>query len=132
MCFYWNKQKVKLVFVPCVGVISILLTIFLTFFPRAVFCEEETKTQVKQQQRDPMIPFDMSIFDTAPKKAVVKRSPFKVQGMGRSDKEAYVIIGGKVYREGETKGEITVVKIGGTQVDILVNGSPETLLVKEK
>ncbi len=93
---------------------------------------QEVKTANKSS-RDPMVPIDMSIFETTPKKSITKRSPFKVQGIGRGSEEgAFVIIGGKVYREGETKGEITVVKITGTEVDILVNGSPETLAVKEK
>ena len=94
-----------------------------------MFAAEEAQ---KKSPRDPMIPVDTSIFEVVQRKVVAKRSPFKVQGVGRSEKESYVIIGGRVYQEGETKGEITVVKIGGAAVDILVNGSPETLSIKEK
>ena len=113
---------------------NILILIGFFFFltiPQRLYSQEENKGPAKGL-RDPMVPSDMSIFEAAPKKAIVKRSPFKIQGVGRGEKNSYVIIGGKVYREGDTKGEITVVKIGGVSVDILVNGTPETLSIKEK
>src|SRR3989338_2546761 len=67
-----------------------------------VFSETETP---KKPIRDPMMPTDMSIFEVVQKK-VIRRSPFKIQGVVRSDKDSYVIIGGKVYREGGNRGEI--------------------------
>ena len=112
--------------------LRIILTFVLCFmFTGGLYSAEEPQNQERKPLRDPMVPFDMTIFESAPQKKIT-RSPFKIQGLGRSEKTAYVIIGGKVYQEGETKGSVTVVKITGTAVDILVDGQPETLLVKEK
>ncbi len=77
-----------------------------------------------------MFPADPALFSSAALTSVSKRLPFKVQGTGRSDKGVYVIIGGNVYREGDTKGEITVVKIGEEKVDILINGEPDSLQIR--
>lgn len=126
MSSYYNKpMKSKLISI-------FLAACFCLALSGRLYSAEGEPNQDKKPLRDPMMPFDMSIFEITPQKATIKRSPFKVQGLGRSDKAAYVIIGGKVYQEGETKGGVTVVKITGTAVDILVDGQPETLLVKEK
>lgn len=118
--------------------LAITILTLVCFLPITLFSETipaaepipEPKSVQKKAVRDPMMPVDMSIFDPVKIRSVSRRLPFKIQGVGHSDRGSYVIIGGKVYREGETKGEITVVKIGGTQVDILVNDSPESLPIK--
>jgi len=90
--------------------------------------------QTKQTlpERDPMVPTNPHLFKSGAlvERKKVIRNPFKVVGTGSSAKGHYVVMNGRVYTEGETKGDITVVKITQTHVDILINGIPETLSVE--
>lgn len=96
---------------------------------------EETASgegEAEAQLRDPMTPANMSIFSepVRPEKKQAKTGILQLQGVGRSSRGAYAVIDGNVIREGETKGEVKVVKIGETKVDILVNGEAESLPIK--
>ena len=94
---------------------------------------ESKPEEIKKPERDPMWPVSMALFEPVKQKQAPtqkKQAPYRVQGKGRSSKGSYVVIGGNVIREGETKGEITVVKIGEVKVDILVNGIPESLPIE--
>lgn len=111
----------------------LVLAFFMSAAVPSSFCEEPAPA-VKQRERDPMMPQEMSIFQKA-KQAVVKKvenTMFQVQGVGRGPRGAYVIIDGQAYAEGETKKGITVVKIGETKVDILSDGISESLPIKKR
>ncbi len=113
---------------------SVLIVFLFVATPR-LWLAEVAETQRKEMSettldRDPMMPANSSIFEPVKRQDAVKRSPFKVQGVGRGPRGIYVIIGGNVLREGETKDELTVVKIGKTKVDILLNGTPDSLPIE--
>lgn len=50
-----------------------------------------------------------------------------LQGVGLGRRNAFAVINGQIYRGGEEKQGIKVVKIRKQEVDILVNGIPSTL-----
>ena len=78
-----------------------------------------------------MVPVDISLFQpSSAQKADVKTGVLIVQGIGRGTKGTYAVIDGQVFREGDTKDGLTVVKINDTKVDILVNGAAESLPVE--
>lgn len=81
-----------------------------------------------------MVPQEMSIFQSKVQTPVkkVERAGFQVQGVGRGPRGAYVIIDGQAYAEGETRNNLTVVKINETSVDILSDGIPEALPIKKR
>lgn len=79
-----------------------------------------------------MRPVNMSLFEQTAKKEkpVSKQTILRIQGVGRSEKGAYVVIDGKVFAEGEMREDIKVIKIGDTHVDILYQGEQESLPIK--
>ena len=50
-----------------------------------------------------------------------------LQGIGMGPQGAYAVISGQVYHEGEDKQGIKIAKIRKKEVDIVVNGVPNTL-----
>ena len=104
--------------------------VFMLFLSLGLSAEEAVQKERPHESRNPMLPVNMSLFEATAPKVAAKRQPFKVQGFGKSEKGTYVIIGGNVFREGDSKGEIKVVKIGEAKVDILVNGEPDSLPMK--
>lgn len=108
-----------------------LTPFILVFLAAAMWNAREAGSA--QAERDPMMPVQMSLFRTdAPKVKVEKRTSFQIQGVGRGPRGNYVVIDGQVYAEGDTKKDITVVKIGETKVDILVDGLQESLPIVQK
>ena len=57
----------------------------------------------------------------------VKQERAQLEGMGLGGGKAFAVINGKVYQEGEEKEGIRVIHIRKKEVDILINGIPETL-----
>ena len=51
----------------------------------------------------------------------------RLDGVGLGPGKAFAVINGKIYREGEEKEGIQVTHIRKKEVDILINGTPETL-----
>ncbi|PIQ85475.1 MAG: hypothetical protein COV74_08270 [Candidatus Omnitrophica bacterium CG11_big_fil_rev_8_21_14_0_20_45_26] len=112
----------------------VIVTMCLCLSRHLILQADEAKEAYAESvaiERNPMVPTNAALFESGVNKQVQKRrNPYRISGIGRTGSESYVMLDGKVYREGETKGEITVVKIGNTTVDILINGIPETLRVE--
>ena len=106
----------------------ILILAGVIFNARILSAEEAAP---KQKERDPMLPVQISLFADETPKAHVKRTSVRLQGVGHSEKGAYAIIEGKLIREGETKKGVTVVKVGDTKVDILIDGIEESIPIKQ-
>ena len=108
-------------------VLFVCLTALL-LFPGKTYSEE---APVKAKERDPMTPVQASLFMDQSSKKQAKRTSVRLQGVGHSEKGNYAIIEGKLIREGETKKGVTVVKVGDTKVDILVDGIEESIPIKQ-
>lgn len=72
-------------------------------------------------------PFQTNIPGQAPTAPVAGTTEVEVvtnlQGIGMGKRGALAIINGQIYREGEYKGGIEVIKIRKKAVDILINGA---------
>ena len=51
----------------------------------------------------------------------------RLDGIGLGSEKAFAVINGKIYQLGEEKEGIQVTHIRKKEVDILINGAPETL-----
>ncbi len=109
--------------------------IFIWFFSCLFFLAligKAEEANVAKKERNPMVPVDPSLFEApVQKKTQERRDPYQIQGVGRSEKGTFVVLDGKVMREGETKGDITIVKINKTKVDILINGAEESIPIRQ-
>jgi len=99
-----------------------LLFLILIFLVPNVFGEEKGATRDPFQSKLPVVAAK-SDQTTGPSKPVLAN----LEGLSVGPKGAIAIIGGEVYKEGEEKKGIKVVKIRRQEADIIINGMANTL-----
>jgi hypothetical protein len=81
--------------------------------------------QAAEPIRDPFESQEEAGFASAPVMATV--SDIQVDGVGIGNKNAYALLNGETFFEGETKNGIKLVRVGKEEVNLLVNGSPRKI-----
>lgn len=86
--------------------------------------KEEAKEEEKIQDifEPPIRPMELNII-----KGDTGKVSLRLDGIGLGAGKAFAVINGKIYLEGEEKEGIRVTHVRKKEVDILINGFPETL-----
>ena len=93
------------------------------------FLEAQEQAKAKKEEKIQDI-FEPSVRPKGPfisLKSDSREVDARLDGIGLGPRKAFAVINGKVYQQGEEKEGIEVAHIRKKEVDILINGAPETL-----
>ena len=85
---------------------------------------------VQEPERDPFaVPFDGRQMAGQTDSEMPVAVDLKFEGVGIGPGDAFAVLNGDVYYEGEEKNRIKVVKVRKQEVELLVDGMPRTMKV---
>lgn len=89
----------------------------------------EVDSSVQAAQQEMRDPFWAPDFSNAPAASAQSAGPaisVKLEGIGMGGRDAYAVIGGEIFYEGDEKKGIKLLEVRKHEVDILVNGGKVT------